>query len=227
MAESFAKPYAVPNDPYVDANFDAAFRMMRSVIPAGVGPIPFSGSVAPDGWLMCYGQAVSRTVYAALFAVIGTAFGAGDGSTTFNLPDMRGRFPLGKDNMGGTSANRVTATQADNLGQGSGVESHSHTINEHTHSLSSHTHYMNHQHYFGITVGATGGNGVYSGNDSTWAYRAAGLQHTHYGENWTNAANRDYTDGPSNNTSGGASNRGTDSINNMNPYLTTNYIIKF
>lgn len=75
--------------------------------PAGV-VLPFAGSTAPAGWLLCYGQAVDRTTYAALYAAIGTAYGAGDGSTTFNLPDMRGRVPAGKDNMGGTAASRLT-----------------------------------------------------------------------------------------------------------------------
>ena len=55
----------------------------------------FGGSTAPTGWLLCNGAAVSRTDYAALFAVIGTTYGAGDGSTTFNLPNLQGRFPLG------------------------------------------------------------------------------------------------------------------------------------
>lgn len=67
--------------------------------PSGV-VLPFAGSTAPSGWLLCFGQAVSRTTYASLFAAIGTAFGVGDGSTTFNLPDMRGRVPGGKDDMG-------------------------------------------------------------------------------------------------------------------------------
>lgn len=58
----------------------------------------FGGSVAPDGWLMCQGQAISRADYADLFAVIGTAFGAGDGSTTFNIPDFRGEFLRGAGN---------------------------------------------------------------------------------------------------------------------------------
>ncbi len=53
--------------------------------------LDFAGTTAPDGWLMCFGQAVSRTTYANLFAKIGTIYGAGDGSTTFNLPDCRGR----------------------------------------------------------------------------------------------------------------------------------------
>ncbi len=72
--------------------------------------LPFAGSVEPTGWLLCFGQAVSRTTYAALFNAIGTTYGAGDGSTTFNVPDLRGRVPAGKDNMGGTAGNRLNAT---------------------------------------------------------------------------------------------------------------------
>lgn len=70
---------------------------------------PFAGGTIPAGWLACGGQAVSRATYAGLFAAISTTFGAGDGSTTFNLPDMRGRAPFGKDDMGGVAANRLTS----------------------------------------------------------------------------------------------------------------------
>jgi microcystin-dependent protein len=76
-------------------------------LPAG-SVSPFAGSVEPAGWLFMFGQAVSRTSEAALFNAIGTAYGVGDGSTTFNLPDARGRVLFGKDNMGGTPANRAT-----------------------------------------------------------------------------------------------------------------------
>lgn len=55
----------------------------------------WAASAAPSGWLLCQGQAVSRTTYAALFAAIGTSYGAGDGATTFNLPDAQGRMPVG------------------------------------------------------------------------------------------------------------------------------------
>lgn len=65
----------------------------------------FAGTSPPAGWLVCDGSAVSRADYALLFAAIGTAWGAGDGSTTFNLPDMRGRFPVG---FGPNSANNNT-----------------------------------------------------------------------------------------------------------------------
>lgn len=57
--------------------------------------LAFGGATAPSGWLLCQGQAVSRTTYSELFAIIGTAFGAGDGSTTFNLPDLREAVPKG------------------------------------------------------------------------------------------------------------------------------------
>ena len=83
----------------------------------------YGGATAPAGWALCYGQAVSRTTYATLFGVISTTFGTGDGSTTFNLPDCRGRVTAGKDNMGGTSANRLTSpVNGDNLGATGGTE---------------------------------------------------------------------------------------------------------
>lgn len=87
---------------------------------------------APTGWILCYGQAISRSTYSDLFSVISTTYGTGDGSTTFNVPDLRGRFPLGQDDMGGSSANRVIDTDADTLGGADGDEtkdiSHTHTV---------------------------------------------------------------------------------------------------
>lgn len=70
----------------------------------------FAGATAPSLWLFCYGQAVSRTTYALLFAAIGTLYGSGDGSTTFNLPDLRGIITIGRDDMGGTPSGRITTT---------------------------------------------------------------------------------------------------------------------
>ena len=106
-----------------------------SGIPAGI-LAPFAGSTAPDGWLLCDGSAVSRTTYSGLFAVIATTYGVGDGSTTFGLPDLRGRMALGLDNMGGTSADRVTNIQADAMGGADGEENHLLTVEE----LAAHTH---------------------------------------------------------------------------------------
>lgn len=70
-------------------------------IPFPTGTIlTFGGSVAPDGWLLCNGSAISRTTYARLFAVLSTTYGTGDGSTTFTLPDMRGVYPRGAGTNG-------------------------------------------------------------------------------------------------------------------------------
>ena len=71
--------------------------------------LPFAGTTPPTGWLLCWGQAVSRTTYSGLYTVVTNTYGAGDGSTTFNLPDLRGRVIAGVDNMGGTAANKITS----------------------------------------------------------------------------------------------------------------------
>lgn len=91
------------------------------------GGIDFWGTTAPNSsFAFPYGQAISRTTYSALFAIMGTTHGVGDGSTTFNLPDKRGRVSAGKDDMGGSSANRLTAADdglnGDNLGATGGGE---------------------------------------------------------------------------------------------------------
>ena len=79
-----------------------------SVVRRAGEVIPWAGSAAPTGWLFCHGQAISRTEFADLFTAIGTTYGAGDGSTTFGLPDLRGRVVAGRDNMGGTAAGRLS-----------------------------------------------------------------------------------------------------------------------
>lgn len=79
-------------------------------LPAGM-IVPFAGTSTPTGWLICDGSAVNRITYAALYAALSTTYGPGDGSATFNLPDLRGRVPAGKDNMGtnGDADNMTTA----------------------------------------------------------------------------------------------------------------------
>jgi hypothetical protein len=84
---------------------------------------PFAGAAAPAGYLLAFGQTISRTDYAGLFAVCGTTYGAGNGSTTFNLPDLRGRVIAGKDNMGGNAAGRLSAViNGTALGAAGGAE---------------------------------------------------------------------------------------------------------
>lgn len=98
----------------------------------------YAGSTPPTNTLETYGQAVSRTTYSNLFSQIGTTYGAGDGVTTFNLPDTRGRMMISMDNMGGSSANRVTAAAADTLGGTGGSETISIAqMPAHTHGLGS------------------------------------------------------------------------------------------
>jgi len=104
--------------------------------------IPY-GATPPPGWLWPDGAAVGRTTYAALFAAIGTTYGVGDGSTTFNLPDYRGRARAGRDDMGGTAANRLTAASKAGvdgtaLGAAGGVEEH--TLSGAESGTSAHSH---------------------------------------------------------------------------------------
>lgn len=126
----------------LDGGGQVPAAQLGNALPAGIGPLPYAGATAPSGWLLCFGQTVSRSTYAALFAAIGIAHGAGDGSTTFNLPDMRGRVPAGKDDMGGTAANRLTAggsgITGTTLGAAGGAETHTLTIAQmpaHTHPV--------------------------------------------------------------------------------------------
>lgn len=79
----------------------------------------YGGTSAPVGYLLCDGSAISRTTYANLFGIIGTSFGVGDGSTTFNIPDMRGYFPFGK----------ATAGTGSTLGTTFGAIDHVHSVN--------------------------------------------------------------------------------------------------
>jgi microcystin-dependent protein len=120
----------------------------------------FAGSSAPSGYLIADGSAISRTTYAALFAAISTAHGAGDGSTTFNIPNMQGRFAVGRHPSGNLPTLGATGGTFDHVHSQSNhthamahthSQSHEHTISHshtyaHTHSLQNHVHYMQHTH---------------------------------------------------------------------------------
>lgn len=93
--------------------------------------VPFTSDTVPENWLLCNGSAVSRTEYDLLFSIIGTSYGVGDGSTTFNLPNLKGRVAVGKDS---------TQTEFDNLGETGGEKTHTLTIDE----MPSHDHTNEH-----------------------------------------------------------------------------------
>ncbi len=91
--------------------------------------ISYAGSTAPQGWLMCNGAAVSRTIYADLFAMIGTTYGVGDGSTTFNIPDLRGVFVRGAGASGKlTNANGAAFSGTLGTYQNDEFQGHWHTL---------------------------------------------------------------------------------------------------
>ncbi len=104
------------------ARFLSAAGTFAAAVPVGSITM-YAANTAPTGWLECSGAAVSRTTYAGLFAAIGTVFGSGDGSTTFNLPEMRGEFARGWDNGRGVDPARAFGSaQADEL------EAHVHSV---------------------------------------------------------------------------------------------------
>ncbi len=120
----------IQGTPYVALynNADQAFYLQGGFgnpynIPIGAS-IDYWGAVAPNSsFALMYGQAISRTTYSALFSLFGIQYGAGDGSTTFNIPDLRGRVIAGKDDMGGSAAGRLaTAVAGTTLGAVGGGE---------------------------------------------------------------------------------------------------------
>ena len=133
-----------------------------STIPSGA-IFPYGGTTEPSNYLFCYGQDVNRTTYSDLFTAIGTTYGVGDGATTFALPDLRGRVVAGKDDMGGTSANRLTdqsgGVNGDTLGDSGGLETHTLT----TAQLAAHTHGVTGP----IAGGSAGGPGYFSGSGTS------------------------------------------------------------
>ena len=206
----------------------------------------YASSVAPVGWLLCDGAAVSRTIYANLFSVISTTYGTGDGSTTFNLPNLQGRVPVGVNSTytiastGGTSTVTLTAAQ-------SGIPAHAHGLNSHTHTYDkantptgstaitsdqmpshSHTYVRNrltsaegYDTGWGNNYGtkSTVTEGVKTGSSNK---TGGGKGHTHT-ISYTSTNSGAASWNTANNTAANASS----AHNNMQPYIALNYIIKY
>ena len=161
-AGSTAQRPATPQPGFTRYNTDASIASLeywngsqwininQAQVPIGT-VAPYAGSTAPLGWAICDGSAVSRTTYSALFAIIGTTYGAGDGSTTFNLPDMRGKAAFGYSStsgiyntLGGTGG-ATSYTPSIGLGTlavsipalNASLPAHTHAVPPHYHSMSS------------------------------------------------------------------------------------------
>ena len=208
------------------------FLSKRGIVPVGA-IMPFGGATAPNGYVLCDGSEYLLTEYPELFAIIGyryKAIGLLLGEATFAVPDLRGRFPLGADNMfsghevplAGTapsvfdvtissSANRVTATEADNLGSGIGNEDITINVNQ----LPEHKHDLR-----GTTPGGDKGQQYYAiRNTSDAISDVDAVEHTTLGP--TAPGTGKYLT-----NSGGVSSPVLGSpVQLMNPYLTINYII--
>ena len=194
--------------------------------------MPFAGTVAPENYLFCDGSAVSRSTYATLFGVIGTTFGAGDGSTTFNVPDLSGRVPLGVSSthlLGSTGGSEtVTLTEQELPAHVHEVPQHGHanTILATTPSLS---HSITAQPAFTynnptVSKSSNPSNAditVYGGTTSTGATSATAVAITAHA-----ASNCTMSGSVTNKAAFDTENYGGDgSHNNMQPFVVVSYII--
>jgi len=181
--------------------------------------VDWAGISLPALYLWCAGQAVSRTTYAALFAALSTTYGAGDGSTTFNVPDRRGRASFGRDNMNGTAANRLTAANSGVTGTTLGAVGGDERLPTHTHGTTEtpHGHLITdpgHSH----SVTAPAGVGVTAGAYSSWS--GNGTQSITTATAYTGINNTN-----TNSTGVSVNNAGSGTAANIPPAFVTNFVI--
>jgi microcystin-dependent protein len=203
------------------------------LVPTGT-VLPYAASSAPTGYLICNGDAISRSTYADLFNIIGTTYGVGNGSTTFNLPDLRGRVPAGADDIGGSDAGRLDTSNT--LGTGIGNQNHTlldSQIPAHNHSVSvsgsqnvnSGGHSVDHSHNMNFRISnnvSLGGNALGLMQDN-WS--SLNVSKTTSGVN----ADHSHNFNVSFTSTGNASTLGVTGGNphpNMQPTILLNYIIK-
>ena len=196
--------------------------------PAGI-VITYGGSTAPDGWLLCDGSAVSRTTYATLYDVIGTTYGTGDGSTTFNVPNLQGRVVIG---VSGTHALASTGGEATHVLTEQELPTHSHNVpaHGHAHTIAAKTPSLSHtitQPVFKYnkagttTLGNGSGEDGYISTNTPNASRSANVAiSNHSASNCTMSGS--VTACAAFDTSSSGSNT---AHNNMQPYLVLKYFI--
>ena len=187
---------------------------------------PFAGSAAPTGWLLCSGQTVSRTTYAALFAVIGTTYNTGgEAGTDFRIPNLKGKIPVGLDS---------SQTEFDGLGETGGSKTstaaHTHGI-DHNHpafNATSGNTSQNHSHGFDLNIVHSDGTPVYGEILNVGIYLGNGVSRYIDGTGGHSADHTHTTtiDVPNLTGTSGASSAGVAS-GNLQPYTVMNYIIKY
>lgn len=164
-----------------------ATGIFQGAAPVGA-IVDFAGATVPTGWLLCFGQAVSRATFAALFAVLGVTWGSGDGASTFNLPDCRNYSLVGKGNMGGSDAGRLTTafygadpTVLGNPGGGQSKALITANVPAHTHSGNTGNDTPDHTH--AVTgcsnISTTGGGSFATGFAVGLSTGGASARHTH------------------------------------------------
>lgn len=129
------------------------------VIPVGV-IFPYSAASAPSGYLLCDGTAISRTTYSTLFAIVGTSYGVGDGSTTFNVPDMQGNVPVGKGGSGVTDIGDTGGEDTHTLITDE-MPAHTHTVSVDTGTTGASVPVLDGTAYTTVTSGSTGGGNAH------------------------------------------------------------------
>lgn len=173
-------------------------QFVNAVSPNPVGSLQaYAGASAPTGWLLCDGTSYSTSVYPELFNVLGYTYGGSAGN--FNVPDLRGRMPIGAGNDG-TAANNATRTRGDKGGD-TRMPTHNHGVTDPGH------------YHGGISYGGSGGGPP--NNTASWTVGGA-----------SSGANSTFGNTGQTTTGVSVNNAGAGSADNMPPFLVTNYIIK-
>ena len=208
--------------------FQQRIAAKEDIVPAGTIHL-YAGATAPAGFLLCQGQTVSRNSFPRLFAAVGTNYGAGDGSTTFGIPDLQGRVAVGRaasgtfatlNNRGGAETHTLTIAE---------MPSHTHIQNSHNHTQNAHNHTQSpHSHNIDVTgtrlfyVLGTAVAGANLGSMATTGsnFNATAVTATNIGNTATNNPET-----ATNQNAGGLAGV-TQAHNNLQPYIVLNYIIK-